>query len=129
MGGRNALESALSLADLTTAELSRFVLGTCAGKRRSAGTVQVMAGALRCYLRFRGLTGDPIGALADTIPVAAHWRLASFPDVLSPAEIEQLLLALSVTPSLPASGPTPWYAAWSTSVCVLARSLACSWTT
>ncbi len=81
----------LSLADLTTAELSRFVLGTGAGKRRSAGTVQVMAGALRCYLRFRGLTGDPIGALADTIPVAAHWRLASLPDVLSPAEIEQLL--------------------------------------
>jgi site-specific recombinase XerD len=81
----------LALADLTTAELSRFVLGNGDGSRRSAGTVQVMAGALRSYLRFRGLAGDPVGALAKTIPAAAHWRLASLPDVLSSAEIDQLL--------------------------------------
>jgi site-specific recombinase XerD len=78
-------------AELTTAELSRFVLGTGDGKGRSAGTVGVMAGALRCYLRFRGLAGDPVGALAETIPAAAHWRLASLPDVLSQAEVDQLL--------------------------------------
>ncbi len=51
----------------------------------------MMAGALRCYLRFRELAGDPIGALAEGIPVAAHWRLATLPAVLSPAEIAQLL--------------------------------------
>ena len=77
------------LADITAANLGRFVLGD--GERRSAGTIGVMAGALRCYLRFRGLAGDPIGALVEGIPVAAHWRLATLPDVLSQAEIDQLL--------------------------------------
>jgi integrase len=81
----------LALADLTTVQLSRFVLGTGNGKKRSAGTVQVMTGALRCYLRFRALAGDPVGMLAETIPAAAHWRLASLPDVLSLAEVDQLL--------------------------------------
>lgn len=81
----------LALAELTTAELSCFVLGSGDGRGRTAGTVQVMAGALRCYLRFHGLAGDPVGALAETIPAAAHWRLASLPDVLSPVEIDQLL--------------------------------------
>ncbi|CAH2605728.1 Tyrosine-type recombinase/integrase (plasmid) [Rhodovastum atsumiense] len=81
----------LALADLTTAELSRFVLGSGDGSRRSAGTMQLMTDALRCYLRFRSLAGDPVGALAKTIPTAAHWRLASLPEVLSPAEIDQLL--------------------------------------
>jgi site-specific recombinase XerD len=81
----------LALADLTTAQLSRFVLGAGNGKVRSAGTVRVMTSALRCYLRFRALAGDPVGALAETIPAAAHWRLASLPDVLSPAEVDQLL--------------------------------------
>lgn len=79
----------LALADVTAADLSRFVLGS--GKGRSAGTIRVMAGALRCYLRFHGLAGDPVGALAGTIPTAAHWRLAGLPDVFSQAQIDQLL--------------------------------------
>jgi integrase/recombinase XerD len=79
----------VALAELTAADLTQFVLG--GGKRRSAGTIRVMAGALRCYLRFRGLAGDPVGALANAIPAAAHWRLASLPDVLSQAEVDQLL--------------------------------------
>jgi len=83
-------DSPLVLAELTAADLKRFVLGD-GGKRWSAGTIQVMAGALRCYLRFRGLAGDPIGALAGAIPAAAHWRLATLPEVLSQAEIDQLL--------------------------------------
>lgn len=80
----------LMLAALTADDLKRFVLGD-GGKRRSAGTIGVMAGALRCYLRFRGLAGDPVGALAGTILAAAHWRLATLPEVLSQAEIDQLL--------------------------------------
>jgi len=81
----------LALAELTTVELRRFVLGTSHRQQRSPGSVQVMAGALRCYLRSRALAGDPAGALAETIPAAAHWRLASLPDVLSQAEVDQLL--------------------------------------
>lgn len=80
----------LMLAALTAADLKRFVLGG-GGKRRSAGTVGVMAGALRCYLRFRGLAGDPVEALSEAIPAAAHWRLATLPEVLSQTEIDQLL--------------------------------------
>ncbi len=84
-GGGPLMHSALTAADL-----KRFVLGD-AGKRRSAGTIKMMAGALRCYLRFRGLAGDAAGTLAETIPAAAHWRLASLPEVLSQAEVDQLL--------------------------------------
>ena len=83
----------LVFAALTAADLKRFVLGD--GKRRSAGTVGVMAGALRSYLRFRGVAGDPVGALAGTVPAAAHWRLASLPEVLSQAEIDQLLASFA----------------------------------
>ncbi len=83
----------VAVAELTSADLKRFVLGD--GQRRSAGTIRVMAGALRCYLRFRGLAGDPVGALAGTIPAAAHWRLATLPDVLSQAEVDQLLGSFS----------------------------------
>jgi integrase len=50
-----------------------------------------MGGALRCYLRFRDLAGDPVGGLIAAIPSAAHWRLATLPDVLSQTEVEQLL--------------------------------------
>lgn len=80
----------LRLAALSEADLKRFVLGD-GSKRWSAGTIGVMAGALRCYLRFRGLAGDPVGALARAIPAAAHWRLATLPEVISQAEIDQLL--------------------------------------
>lgn len=85
----------LAFAEITAADLSRFVLGS--GKGRSAGTVRVMAGALRCYLRFRGLAGDPVGTLAGTIPAAAHWRLAGLPEVLSQAQIDQLLGSFNET--------------------------------
>jgi integrase len=74
---------------ITAADLRRFVLGS--ETPYSAGTVTVMAGALRCYLRFRTLAGDPVGKLGTTIPSPAHWRLATLPDVLSNAEVAQLL--------------------------------------
>ena len=82
-------DGSVALAEVTAADLNQFVLG--GGKGWSAGTVRVMAGALRCYLRFRSLAGDPVGVLAKTIPAAAHWRLASLPNVLSQAEVDQLL--------------------------------------
>ena len=81
--------SPIVLTAVTATDLRQFVLGR--EEQRSAGTIRVMAGALRCYLRFRGLTGDPVGALAAAIPSAAHWRLAALPEVLSQAEVEQLL--------------------------------------
>ncbi len=46
---------------IIAADLRRFVLGS--ETPYSAGTVRVMASALRCYLRFRTLAGDPVGNL------------------------------------------------------------------
>jgi integrase/recombinase XerD len=74
---------------ITAGDLRQFVLG---GKPRwSAGSIRVLAGALRCYLRFRRLAGDPAAVPAAAIPSVAHWRLAALPDVLSEPELLQLL--------------------------------------
>ena len=119
--------SPIVLTAVTATDLRQFVLGR--EEQRSAGTIRVMAGALRCYLRFRGLTGDPVGALAAAIPSAAHWRLAALPEVLSQAEVEQLLGSFD--------GPLPSVkrayalvrAALPTSGCAPARSSTCASTT
>jgi integrase len=37
------------------------------------------------------MSGDRVSLLATAIPRAAHWRLASLPDVLTDAEIDELL--------------------------------------
>ena len=58
-----------------------------------------MGGAIGCYLRFRSVSGDRVAQLLAAIPRAAHWRLASLPEVLSEAEIEQFLRSFS--PSVP----------------------------
>jgi integrase len=69
--------------------IRQFVLGN--GAEWSAGTVRVIGGAVGGYLRFRALAGDRVTELLAAIPRAAHWRLAALPEVLSDAEIEELL--------------------------------------
>lgn len=69
--------------------IRRFVLGP-QGKR-TAGSINVIGGAMSSYLRFRELKGDPMSDLIAAIPRAAHWHLATLPDVLSEAEIDQLM--------------------------------------
>jgi integrase len=76
------------IAAIKPTAIRRFVLPGTAG--RSAGTIRVMGGAIGCYLRFRAMYGDHIVGLRAAIPRAAHWRLASLPDVLSDAEITEL---------------------------------------
>jgi integrase/recombinase XerD len=71
------------------AAVRRFVLGD--GQKRSAGTIRVIGGAIGYYLRFRGISGDPVTRLLAAIPRAAYWRLAALPEVLSEAEIDVLL--------------------------------------
>jgi len=77
------------ISTIKASAVRRFVLGE--KKRQSAGTINVIGGAIGCYLRFRSLSGDQVGELLTAIPGAAHWRLASLPEVLSAAEVEQLL--------------------------------------
>jgi site-specific recombinase XerD len=62
----------------------------------SAGTVGVVGGALRCYLRCRALEGDNIEHLRDAVPSAAHWHLAGLPELLSGQEIHTLLNSFRV---------------------------------
>lgn len=76
------------IASIKSAAIRRFVLPGKAG--RSAGTIGVMGAAIGCHLRFRAMDGDHVDGLRAAIPRAAHWRLASLPDVLSDAEITEL---------------------------------------
>ena len=94
------------IAAIGPTAIRQFVLGN--GAEWSAGTIRVVGGAIGGYLRFRALAGEagqssdgePVGIarrgdrvteLLAAIPRAAHWRLASLPDVLSDAEIDELL--------------------------------------
>jgi integrase len=79
----------ITVSMIKAAAVRQFVLGEKQGW--SAGSIGVMGGAIGCYLRFRGLSGDRVDELRAAIPRAAHWRLASLPEVLSEAEIEELL--------------------------------------
>jgi integrase/recombinase XerD len=79
----------IAFAKINSAAVRRFVLGE--EKRWSAGTIRVIGGAVGCYLKFRSLSGDQVTQLLQAIPRAACWRLAGLPEVLSDAEIAQLL--------------------------------------
>ncbi len=76
-------------APFSPARIRGFVLNR--QEKHSAGTVRVVGGALRCYLRFRALDGDDVRGLLDAVPSAAHWRLATLPEVFTEAEIQRLL--------------------------------------
>ena len=74
---------------ITLGDLRRFLSGQKAQRR--PGTIRVMSGAMRCYLRFRELSGDRVAALDAAFPSVADWRLAALPEVLTHAELEQFL--------------------------------------
>ena len=76
---------------ITAADLRQFVLEPKSAAPRGTGLARVMGAALRCYLQFRVLAGDPVELLSGTIPRPANRRLATFPVVLSKAEVQQLL--------------------------------------
>jgi integrase len=78
----------VAMSTISVACVRRFVLGE---HGRSAGSIAVIGGAIGCYLRFRSMSGDRVNELLAAIPRAANWRLASLPEVLTDAEIDQLL--------------------------------------
>ncbi|MGO8914817.1 MAG: site-specific integrase [Stellaceae bacterium] len=78
----------IAMSTISVACVRRFVLGE---HGRSAGSIAVIGGAIGCYLRFRSMSGDRVSELVAAIPRAAHWRLASLPEVLTDTEIDQLL--------------------------------------
>jgi integrase/recombinase XerD len=76
-------------ARIDAASMRRFIMDHT--DRWSAGSMHVIAGALRGYLRFRASQGDRVQALLAAIPSIANWRLATLPEVPTEAEIELLL--------------------------------------
>jgi integrase/recombinase XerD len=80
-------------------DIRRFVLGR--EGVHSTGTIHVVSGAIRCYLRFRSVAGDPVQGLIEAVPSVAHWRLASLPEVLTEKEVHQLLGSFEQLPRSP----------------------------
>jgi site-specific recombinase XerD len=94
--GRQPSGESVDVGKICSADIRDFVLpnhSPC-----NAGTVAVLGGALRCYLRFRALKGDEVQPLLDAVPRAAQWRLASLPEVLSEQEVHTLLHSFEKLP-------------------------------
>lgn len=79
----------IDTAALTTADVRGFVLERAAHSK--PGSAQVLASALRCFLRFLQLRGQACPSLVHAVPSVAHWRLAELPRTLDVTEIRRLL--------------------------------------
>ena len=67
-----------------------FFTAQCQGYR--PGTAQVVASAIRSYLRFRAVQySDAVEPLLAAVPSAARWRLAALPDYLDADELAALM--------------------------------------
>lgn len=75
-------------SNISTTSVRRFILKD---RGLAPSTISIIGSAVSCYLRYRSMSGDPVSELIAAIPRAAQWRLASLPDVLSDAEIDELL--------------------------------------
>jgi site-specific recombinase XerD len=82
----------LVLSRLGPKEIREFFTTQCHGYQ--PGTAQVVASAVRSYLRFRSVRyADPVEALLAAVPTAARWRLAPLPEYLGEAEVAKLVSA------------------------------------
>ncbi|MGL3111791.1 tyrosine-type recombinase/integrase [Bradyrhizobium sp. BR 1432] len=80
----------IELGAITPNAVRTFVLGDADW---STSTIRVMAGAVRCYLRYRALVGDDVAHLRKAVPRPAFWRDAELPETLSAADVERLFSA------------------------------------
>jgi integrase len=77
------------LQHLGGAEVNAFLLSECA--RRSVGSANNVATALRTLLRFFYLRGYTATSLADCVPKGAAWRDSGRSKALGPADVRLLL--------------------------------------
>jgi len=84
---------AVIVSKIDAASVRQFVLGE--GRDWGAGAVRVAGSSIGGYLKYRQMSGDDVGKLLQAIPRAAHWRLASLPEILSPAQIDALLASFN----------------------------------
>jgi integrase/recombinase XerD len=79
----------IDLIDCNPKQIRRFVTEAVQGWR--PGSVAVLCGAIRSYLRFRAVHGERTGALIAAVPSVAAWRTNSLPTPLTEVEIERFL--------------------------------------
>jgi site-specific recombinase XerD len=85
-------KGSVELSRLRPKHIRDFFTAQCQNYR--PGTAQVLACAVRSYLRFRAVQhADPVESLLAAVPLAAHWRLAALPDYLEAHEIAALMAA------------------------------------
>ena len=71
------------------ADLREFMIGR--HQTWSAGSLKLVAEALRSYIQFRATLGDAVQHLTFAVPNVANRRLSTLPRVLSEADIARLL--------------------------------------
>ena len=78
-----------ALAQLTSEDISAFVVATCPSRAR--GSAKLVVTALRSLLSFLHLDGVTARSLAAAVPKVASWRLAGLPRALDPLQVRRLL--------------------------------------
>ena len=80
-----------ALRQLTSGEVTGFVVARCAPGRCSGSAAKALTGGLRSLLRYLHVAGLTEIALAAAVPRAAGWRLGSLPRGLEAGQVARLL--------------------------------------
>jgi len=80
-----------ALRQLTSQEVTGFVVARCAPGRCSGSAAKVLTGGLRSLLRYLHVAGLTEIALASAVPRAAGWRLSALPRGLEAGQVARLL--------------------------------------
>jgi site-specific recombinase XerD len=81
-------DGVLNPAELVVSDVHRFVIERLAPS--SAGKAAAITSALRSYLRFCALLGQPVDHLLAAVPAVAQWPLDRLPQVLGDALIDDV---------------------------------------
>jgi integrase/recombinase XerD len=84
-----SLGGEIGFADITTAEVTKFVLAEC--QRGKVASAKAMTTRLRSLLRFMYLEGLTHTALYGAVPTVASWRQSSLPKALDASDVARLL--------------------------------------
>jgi site-specific recombinase XerD len=85
----------IDLTGCSPRQIRQFVTEATQGWKR--GSIAVLCGALRSYLRFRAICGERTDTLMAAVPSVAQWRTSSLPNALTEVEIERFLGAFDCT--------------------------------
>ena len=80
-----------ALWQLSTGEVTGFVVARCASGRCAGSTAKILTGGLRSLLRYLYVAGLTEIPLAQAVPRAAGWRLSSLPRALEAEQVARLL--------------------------------------